>query len=307
MNRLTIFSIIIAVFYFTNSYAQIDTTKAPDLRITLSDGSQIFGRIESSETDFLNFITNLNIRIKIPKNQITEVIRVQDLYLPKKKAEKSVKDTIPKIPEVEYEDLNSNRMFLFPTAKPMRTGQAYLSFNELFFPFAAFGIEELIVIGAGSSILPGRDINQFYYISPRITPLKIGSFYLAGGIFYSKSFEGGSHFPPFGSGVIYGMTTYELTSSSFSFGLGWAYTGKNIADKPMMILGGESKIGTNTKFIIEAWVFDEVKVVVPFIGTRFYNKNVCFDIALIKPIVASSGFFLPWISITYNIDFFHKQ
>ncbi len=130
--KVIITAILFLLLINTNIFAQTDTTKSPLMRIILSDGTEYWGRIVLNQKEHLSFITKNMQSIKIPKATIKDIIRAEDLPfaqrtdLPKPAA--AVKPEEP-----DYIDKNKHRMFLFPTARSMKTGEGYFSLNEVFF------------------------------------------------------------------------------------------------------------------------------------------------------------------------------
>ncbi len=178
-----IISIIILSISF-NLKAQVDTLKSPMMKLTLKDSSVYYGRIISSEDNKLTLLKNNNVEIVIPKNEILEIYRVQDLP---KEVKKSVSKKDPsEVEENKYVDKGLHRMFFFPTANPVPNSEGYLSSNMIFFPFAAFGIANIFTIGGGVSLIPGAT-NQIYYFSPKITFLTFKNFTFATGGFITNS------------------------------------------------------------------------------------------------------------------------
>jgi len=195
---------IILIFTFSAIFAQVDTTKSPILVITLKDSTEYVGRIISSESKFLIFITRDSNEVKIPKEKIQQVIKFEDSNLARKKNPVVVDTT----KHIEYTDANLSRMIIFPTARSMKSLQGYVQLNELFFPFAAIGIGNFLTIGGGISLIPSMK-EQMIYFSPKITPIHFEFVDLAAGVFYltSSSFNGTKIGFPEGFGITYAMGT----------------------------------------------------------------------------------------------------
>lgn len=301
---LTFFAFVI---FHSSFYSQTDTTKFPLLVITLFDNTEYVGRITSAESKFLNFTTRENNSVRIFKDQIKEVIGYEDSRLAKKEKEALKMKDAPKDTIVlpEYTDANLNRLVVFPTARPMKPWQWYIQLNELFFPFAAVGIGNFLTIGGGMSLLPGAR-EQMVYLSPKVTPIHSENLDLAAGVFYMTSthFNNDNYGFPEGLGVVYTMTTVGDKSKSLTVGLGWGFSGERFTDKPLLVLGGDIKIGRNLKLIAETWTPFSTNYVLGMIGFRLVGKHVSGDFVMIRPLVQNTkATFLPWFNLTYNFRY----
>lgn len=289
-------------------FSQVDTTKFPLLVITLSDGSEHVGRIESAESKFLNFLTRVNKIIRISKGEIKDVVAYEDSRLARKeKAALRIKETgQDTIVRFIYTDANLNRMIIFPTARPMKPWQWYIQLNELFFPFAAVGIGNFLTLGGGISLLPGEQ-EQIVYLSPKITPLHSENLDLATGVFFMTSTNFNKDDFGFleGLGIAYTMATIGEKEKSLTVGLGWGFSGDNYSDKPILILGGDIKIGRNLKLIAETWTPFIEGSTLGIIGFRIIGKHISGDFVVMRPFGQNTrgGSFVPWFNLTYNFGY----
>ncbi len=303
--------LLIILLASINLYAQIDTLKSPMMKLTLKDSSVYYGRIISSDDNKLTLLKNNNVEIVIPKNEILEIYRVQDL--PKEIKKTFTKKDSLEVEEKQYVDKGLHRMFFFPTANPVPNSEGYLSSNMIFFPFAAFGIANIFTIGGGVSLIPGAT-NQIYYFAPKITFLKYNNFSFATGgfIFNSSNFSNFSNSNSH-SGMIYIIGTYNKNYNNFTAGLAYGYENNNFDDSPMIFLGYQGYIKNGSKFLTEIWLptsknsFPEIAII--FAGFRFYNETFSGDVGLIRPAnYNNNGFpFIPWINLTYNFTLYKKN
>lgn len=296
MRTNTIILLLFTLLYSV-SYSQIDTLKSPLLKITLNDGSVFMGRIESKDSLSIHLITKSNIKIQIPKNEISEIIRVEDIHPNDLKIQPKISEEVkPDIP-----DANLSRMIIFPTARPMLGGQWYLSVAEVFFPFASVGIGSFATFGGGVTIFPSLDY-QLLYFSPKIIPYHNKNFSIAGGVFYLVPL---SEHSDDGLGIAYSMATIGNEKYSFTGGLGWGFNGNNIMNSPIIIIGGDSRISGSSKFLAECWIAPSNSFAIFFIGLRFYNERMSGDVALARTTDWSSRSmpFIPWINLTWNFNF----
>lgn len=305
---IRLFIILSLTIFSSTIYCQ----NCEPLLITITNGTEIYGRILSEDSLFIFVKTVEEKQVKIAKELIKKIETLEEAEL--RKINEAKADSISlalsdssKIPE--RRDANLHRMFIFPTARSLKTGEGYISLSELFLSFGAIGIEELIILGGGMSIFPEKNPNQFYYFSPKITPINTENFSLSAGVFFCNNIEnprGGKIFSN-GFGVIYGMGTYGNENMSITYGLGWSYSGKEIRDKPFSILGGELRLKGNVKLITENWIFHYSLYAFGITGFRFLGKHFSGDLALIYPYNRELSFLIPWLTIAYHFDILGKR
>ncbi|PKL83788.1 MAG: hypothetical protein CVV24_03040 [Ignavibacteriae bacterium HGW-Ignavibacteriae-3] len=304
--KLYLTFIICLITIFSTVIAQEDTLKASLLVFSLIDQTEYVGKIESSESNFLNIITRENQKVRIAKEKIKEVVKYEDSDLSRREKEAiemkgAVKDSIT---HKEYTDANLNRMIIFPTARPMKPGQGYIQLNELFFPYAAIGIGKFLTLGGGISIVPTFQ-KQVIYFSPKVTPLHSENLDLAAGVFYMTMTDFSNIGFKDGVGIAYSMTTLGDPNKNISIGFGWGFSGDNFSKKPVLILGGDIKIGRNLKLLAETWTPLGTNFMLGMVGFRVIGKYVSGDAVIIRPFSSHSGgsSIVPWFSLTYNFGY----
>jgi hypothetical protein len=85
-------------------------------------------------------------------------------------------------------------------------------------------------------------------------------------------------------------------------GLGWGFAGGEIANKPILLLGGELRLSNSIKLISENWIPPGTDLVVYSFGFRFFGENLAADLGFFRPShMDTDGFpFIPWIGFAYN-------
>jgi hypothetical protein len=85
-------------------------------------------------------------------------------------------------------------------------------------------------------------------------------------------------------------------------GLGWGFSGSDISNNPVFILGGELRVSNSIKLITENWFPPSSDVQLISIGLRFLGDRLAADFGLWYPAGGDpEGFpFLPWIVFSYN-------
>lgn len=278
---------IIAVLILTlcNSFlvAQSDSTNVGLYKITLSDGSNFIGSILAETQLELKFKTVSNIEMTIPKYQIRSMKKYTGEIV---------------FGEPYRNDPNHTRLFFAPTARALKAGQGYFSIYEIFFPMLAVGIADVVTLAGGMSLIPGAS-NQAFYFAPKITPLHLENFDLAGGVLYINVPDAKE---TAGIGIAYSVATYGTDRAALTCGLGWGFAEGEIANEPIILLGGELHASNSIKFMTENWIPPNSDVVLCSFGIRFFGDQLAADLGLLTPLGGETeGFpFMPWVGFVYN-------
>jgi hypothetical protein len=197
------------------------------------------------------------------------------------------------------DDQNESRLLLSPTARPIRSGQGYISDYDVFFPLAALGIMDVISLAGGMTIFP-TTIGQVIYLAPKVTPIRWRDLDLAAGFLAFSPF-GESDFK---SGIAYGMLTAGKSSAGVTVGVGYGYAEDEFKDEMILLIGGELQVAEHTKFITENWLVPGSSPNLLFFGFRFMNKNVAADAALLYPSGTDAGLrnLIPWMGFAVNFN-----
>lgn len=274
---------LLCSFASSISLAQVDTSAQNPIKLILVDGSEFIGTIVGENETSVIFKTLGNISITLLKEQI-----------------KAVEPLAGQVIDGKYyrPDPHHTRLFFTPTARPLKSGQGYISAYQIFFPFLAFGVTDFLTLGGGLALLP-RATDQIFYFAPKVTPLQFDNFSFAGGALYINSTS--TYFD--GLGIIYGATTYGTLRAGVTAGLGWGFLGDEIAEKPIVMLGGELRASNSIKLITENWIPSSSKVTFLSLGVRFFGDYLAADLALVYPAGSEMpGFpFFPWLGFSYNI------
>jgi hypothetical protein len=259
-----------------------DTTSVKPIKLTLTDGSELIGTVVGEDSVSIFFKTVGHIPMTIPRNQVRTIEQLSGQIIGG---------------AYVRPDPNQTRLLFAPTARPLKSGQGYFSAYQIFFPFLAFGIADFLTLAGGMSLIPGTE-GQLLYIAPKVTPIQSGNLSAAAGVLYITATSGGTD----GVGIIYGVGTYGTQNSSLTGGLGWGFYGDDIADKPILMVGGELRASNSVKFITENWIPPDADIALLSIGIRFFGESLAADIGLIYPAGSEiSGFpFIPWLGFAYN-------
>jgi len=272
-------------------YAQEITTLKGNLRIpdsshvqilTMQDGSTLIGRIAEIGPSEIQFVTELG-KITIPITKIKEI--------------KEVPVSAMKKGEYWFPNPNATRLYFAPTGRTLKRDEGYFADYYLFFTMFARGVTDNVTIAGGISLFPTIDPEwQMLYFAPKVGLISRNNFALSVGALVVK-------LPsdlPF-VGILYGVGTHGTPDGSITAGLGYGFVGSDLAEKPMIMLGGESRFSRRAAFVTENWIFPGVDRPLISYGIRFFGEAISVDLALVNTI--GEGMFLPgfpYIDFVYN-------
>ncbi len=239
-----------------------------------TDGSTNIGRIVEIGDEEIAFETDLGI-IHIPISKIKHI--------------ETVPVTLIRKGEFWFPNPNITRLFFAPTARMLKQGKGYFADYYLFFPGFAYGITDRFTLGAGLSIFPTVDINdQLFFIAPKFGLIQEKTFSLALGTLLVRipryEDEDFQEDDPEVAGILYGVTTFGQPDASLTAGLGYGFVDGNLADRPMIMIGGEKRLTRRTAFVTENWIFPGIDEPLISYGIRFFGKRLSVDLGLINVI-----------------------
>ena len=265
--------------------AQEDTSQAKPLeRIVLKDGSEIVGHVESETETTLVVRTLSDVVSSIPKAQITSRGPVSGY-----------------VEGTAYfrKDPNGTRLFFGPTARTLSAGQGYFSVYEIFFPAVGVGVTDWLDLSGGLSLFPGAS-EQLYYLSAKVAPIQLRNLDVAAGVVFLNVTGNPEDFD--GAGILHVIGTYGSEKAALTAGVGWGFSGSDIENNPVFILGAELRVSHSIKLISENWFPPSSDVQLLSIGLRFFGERLAADFGLWFPAGSEpSGFpLVPWIGFAYN-------
>jgi hypothetical protein len=203
-------------------------------------------------------------------------------------------------------DPNDARLFLAPTARPIRKNVLLISDVELFFPMIGYGIENFGSIVGGVSIFPNAE-NQLIYVNAKITPYRFKYGDIAVGLIYFDWTQKNAYNLIVG----YAGATLGTQSASFSGGFGYAFD-KYKKTAGLIVLGGEVRLAKDLKAITENWIYTKAYFFpMSFLGLRFFGPAVALDAGALFFWGKQSSEWkmpvLPYGSLTFNFDLFNSK
>lgn len=258
-----------------------DTVKV----LTLAGGSTLYGKVVEVQNGRIVFETTSGNRIEVERAQIRSLEVVHGTIV---------------AGEVWADDRNRTRLFFGPTGRALASGEGYVGVHELFFSVAAFGVGDRFVLAGGTPVLPGL-IGQVLYMAPKVVLVRTPGLNVAAGalgFFATDEIETGS------AGVVYGVATLGDEHTALTSALGWGYVWSGdlaeLSNDPVLMIGGEHRVGASAKLLTENYFFpgeDEVGVSG---GVRLLGERFSADLGLALLLGADSSCCLPLVSVTYG-------
>ena len=232
------------------------------MEIRLDEGSVLFGRIVAIDGDRVTIELTSGARIDVNRPQILSVRRTSSRMVRGERWE---------------EDPNATRLFFGPTGRPLGRGTGYFAVYELIMPFLSYGITDRISVSGGTPVIPGLT-GELIYFAPKVTVITRPGFHLsAGALAFAVPSEDES------LGLLYGVGTLGSTDHAFTVGAGIPFiVGEedDVADRAVVMLGGESRMSRRTKLIGESYFVPGESGGLLALGARFFGERLSADAGL---------------------------
>jgi hypothetical protein len=176
---------------------------------------------------------------------------------------------------------NATRLFFAPTGRMLSKGEGYFNDTYLFFMSVQGSLSSRFNLGAGMSVAPLDNFtDNALFITPKIGVVASPKFNLAVGAL--AGFVGGlvDEGDDASFGVLYGVGTFGSPNASITVGTGLAYAAGQFADRPVAMLGAESRLSRRVSFVTENYLIpnDDVQGVISY-GLRFFSEKLSTDLA----------------------------
>jgi len=257
------------------------------VEVRLRDGSVLYGRVVEETPERIVLVTVNGVRLELPRAQV-ESMRVS--------AGRAVEGAF------WAEDPNSTRLFFTSTARPLKKGDGYVSSFMLFLPLVAYGVTDRFTIAGGTPILP-EAFGRMWYFAPKYTVAqRERSAFAVGALGFvlpEDLVDNGS------VGIMYGAGTWGTRDRAITAGAGWGYVWTSgtsgVANDPVIMLGGETRVSRRVKLITENWMFTSGETD-GFVsgGVRFIGDRLSADLGVGGFTGASNGCCFPLVNFVYN-------
>lgn len=254
----------------------VDSTRIQVL--TMRDGTSLIGRVVALRQDSADFETSIG-HISVAVADIREI---------KETEAGRVHDG-----EYWFANPNATRLFFAPTGQMLKKGEGYFADYELFFPSFAYALTDNVTIGGGASIFPAGLDEQVYFVTPKVGMSFGEQVHVAAGVLFAGT-KGGT------GGVGYGVGTLGDGDRSVTLALGYGFSGGEIENKPVAMLGGEKRVSRRIALVTENYLppTKDANFVYSF-GIRFMGEKLTTDLALVNS-VGSGIIGVPYVGFVFR-------
>jgi hypothetical protein len=205
--------------------------------IRLASGETYVGRVVSVAGDQVTLETVSGVRVQFRQAQVAAVRR----------ADGRVVDGV-----FWMEDPNLTRLMFAPTGRTVRAGEGYVGVFELFFPFASYGVTDWLTLAGGTPVFP-EAIGRILYIAPKARVFSGAGLDVSAGVLAMFDLQGNID-EDASVGILYGVGTWGTPDRSLTGGAGWGFAGTDVENRPVFLLGGESRVSRRVKLITENYL-----------------------------------------------------
>jgi len=252
-------------------------------RVTLTDGSQLLGKVLSFEGDIVRFESAAGV----------SELRVGSIAAIKLERPGRMVNGAYYFPNP-----NATRLFYAPTGRMLSRGEGYVSDFWLFFPSVAVGVTERFTIGGGMSVFPGAGPEeQLLYITPKVAITQGPKLNTAIGALAinTSDFDNGRA----SAGILYGVATWGSPDNSVTGGFGYGFTDAGLASNPVVLLGAESRLSPRLSFVSENHLLPDGNVVLSG-GLRLMGHGVSVDFGFVNFGFESESFWFPILGFVFK-------
>jgi hypothetical protein len=166
-------------------------------RLTLTDESQLFGRVESIDDDSIVFRSIADVVMRVPRASILDL---------RTSSGRMVDGTF------QPHDPHNNRLMFAPTARSLRRGEGYFGVYYVL-PFVQVGVTDRFSVGGGTPLIFGDGAHPVW-LTPKMQVLARKRVQAAVGVIHITGIE------DLEAGIAYGVTTVGSDDSAVTIGVG---------------------------------------------------------------------------------------
>lgn len=173
---------------------------------------------------------------------------------------------------------NTSRLLFGPTGQMLRKGEGYIADFEFVFLGGAYGITDNFTMGGGV-LLPAPA--NVYFITPKIGFSPSPKVHIAtGAMLIGLTGDAES------IGVYYGAATFGDEDQSVTGGVGYGFSGADVANEPVFMIGGEKRFSNRMAVVTENYLIPGLDPLIG-LGIRFIGEKLSADLGLMR--VSDSG------------------
>jgi hypothetical protein len=253
--------------------------------ITTQDGSRTFGRIVSQDGESIKFATEMG-ELTIPLQNIRSI--------------EVIPETAVQDGHYWFPNPNVTRLYFAPSGRTLPKGEGYFADYYFFFPTVVYGMTDRFTLGGGCSLFPGAALDeQLWYVTPKLG-LSSGDRFNSsvGTILIGVPDWGDNSDGTTLAGVLYGVGTWGKPDASLTFGLGYGFVDDELADHPMIMLGGEKRAWRRIAFVSENWWMPGIDFPLISYGLRFFGEKISVDFAFLNSLEEPIFPGIPYLDFT---------
>jgi hypothetical protein len=246
------------------------------VELVLTDGSELVGRVQEAGDPF-RFVLVSGLELTIPMANVRSISQASGV-----------------VEDGEYwrVDPNRTRLFFGPTGKTLPQGDGYLAVYEIFIPFIGVGISDSFLLAAGTPLIFGEGISRPFWVAPKLRVFSSERTQASVGVL-AVSVEDET------AGMLYGVITNGDQKNSVTAGIGYGFVEGDLADRPAIMVGGESRVGRGLKVVTENYLFPGEGGLLS-VGPRFFGRKLTADLGLVVPLGVGDIVVLPLVNFVYN-------
>ena len=254
--------------------------------VVLEDGSRLIGRI----------LAVRDAEIEFASGELgTLTIEVADLREVRVIPADSVRDG-----EYWFPNPNRTRLLFAPTGRTLRRGSGYFADHLVFLPGFVYGVTDRITVGGGMSVFPGVSFeDQAAYLSPKIGWNLSERLDVAVGALLTVFPGNRDDDYPKTAGILFSVATWGSPDASITAGVGHGYEGDGLAERPMLMVGGERRVFRRIALVTENWIFPGLEGQIVSYGVRFLGERMSVDLAAVHLLGDGDAFFMPYASFVF--------
>ncbi|MBD3167380.1 hypothetical protein GF324_12335 [bacterium] len=194
-------------------------------------------------------------------------------------------------------DPNRTRLLFMPTGRSLEHGEGYFGVYEVVMPAVQVGVGRKVSLGGGFFPFTDGEV-LFGWLTGQAGLVEQERFALAAGTI-ALLVTGEDE--DFSAGIVYGIGSYGTSDRSIILGAGYGYADGRMADKPMITLGGQRRIGRSTKLLSENWLLPGIDWPVLSLGIRWFAESLSADFALVRPMDPKFTFLgIPYVDFVWH-------
>lgn len=226
--------------------------------IKLGDGSTLIGRVVRVDADSVEIETK-GARATLSRTAIRSIV-VRPA-------------TAIKNGEYWVQNPNTSRLLFGPTGQMLKRGEGYVADFELVFLGGAYGLTDNFTMGGGF-LLPAP--GTAYFLTPKLGFSPSPKVHVAtGAMLIGLTGESES------IGVYYGVTTLGDEDRSVTGGIGYGFSGADVASEPVFMFGGEKRFSSRIALVTENYFVPGTSPLIGA-GVRFIGEKLSADLGVMQ-------------------------